>query len=393
MKNTPVPKGFLFSTARASIKHRGRDDMALIYSEERAAVAGTFTRNRVKAAPVLLDRRKVRSGTGRAIVMNSGNANACTGKSGMRDAENICNEISRRLIISEKDVFIASTGVIGVPLPMERIRRGISNLVRNLGNRKIIDAARAIMTTDSFPKVSSRNISVGRAKGTLTGIAKGAGMIAPDMATMLCFLLTDLTIESSRLGKLLKEVVDVTFNRITVDGDMSTNDTVLIMANGAASSRPLEESSRSFKSFRDSLIDITDELSRMIVRDGEGASHFVIIRVTGARTQSDAKKAALTVAKSPLVKTALYGEDLNWGRIMAALGYSGVAIKEDSTEISFNGTTIVKDGLGTGKDRTLSFRKDENVIDINFFNDTATTEIYTCDFTEDYVRLNAEYRT
>ena len=395
-KTMDIPSGYQFSVTGAGIKYKDRTDMALIYSEREAVVAGTFTSNRVKAAPVVLDIKKVRSGTGRAIVVNSGNANACTGQGGMRDAETMCREISRRLDIPEKHVLVASTGIIGTPLPMDRVQRGLEDLSGETARAGMEDVARAIMTTDKFPKISSRKIKIGRTDAVLSGVAKGAGMISPDMATMLCFLLTDLAIEKKALRRALKEATDRTFNLITVDGDMSTNDTVLIMANGTAGNSPLTEKSPGYKKFRETLFELTDEFSRMIVSDGEGATRLIIIRLHGARNYSDAKKAAFSVAKSPLVKTAVYGRDANWGRIMAALGYSGALIRENSVDISINGIKLVRGGLGTGKDMDASEalrHNNEVTIDINLNIGTGTERVYTCDLTEEYLRINAAYRT
>ncbi|NOY39230.1 MAG: bifunctional glutamate N-acetyltransferase/amino-acid acetyltransferase ArgJ, partial [Nitrospirae bacterium] len=373
-----------------------RTDMALIYSECEATVAGTFTSNRVKAAPVVLDIKKVRSGTGRAIIINSGNANACTGQRGKRDAETMCREISKRLDIPEKHVLVASTGVIGSPLPMERVQRGLEDLTTETARTGLDEVARAIMTTDKFPKTSSMKIEIGRTGAILAGVAKGAGMISPDMATMLCFLLTDLAIEKKALKRALKEATEKTFNLITVDGDMSTNDTVLIMANGRAGNTPLTEDSPGYRKFREALFELTDEFSRMIVRDGEGATRLITIKLRGAKNYSDAKKAAFSVANSPLVKTAIYGRDANWGRIMAALGYSGAFIREDSVDISINGINLVRSGLGTGKDvdasETLK-HNNEVTIDINLNTGTETERVYTCDLTDEYLKINATYRT
>lgn len=391
-----VPAGYRLSVTAAGIKYKDRTDMALIYSESEAVVAGTFTSNRVKAAPVVLDIKKVRSGTGRAIVINAGNANACTGQRGMRDAGTMCREISKRLGIPEKHVLVASTGIIGTPLPMESVQRGLEDLSGETAGAGLEDVARAIMTTDKFPKVSSRKIKIGRTDAMLSGVAKGAGMISPDMATMLCFLLTDLAIEKKALKRALKEATERTFNLITVDGDMSTNDTVLIMANGTAGNSPLTEDSPGYKKFRRALFELADEFSRMIVRDGEGATRLIIIKLRGARNYPDAKRAAFSVAKSPLVKTAIYGRDANWGRIMAALGYSGAFIREDSVDISINGIKLVRGGLGTGKDVAASEalrHNNEVTIDINLNIGTGAERVYTCDLTEEYLRINAAYRT
>jgi len=395
-KNTDVPAGYRFSVAAAGIKYEDRPDMALIYSEREAAFAGVFTSNRVKAAPVVLDIRKARSATARAIVINSGNANACTGQRGMKDAEAICRDISKRLNISERHVLIASTGVIGTPLPMDRVQRGLEELSREGAGAGIGDVARAIMTTDRFPKLGSRRIKAGRTEAVLSGVAKGAGMISPRMATMLCFLLTDLAVEKRTLKRALKEATERTFNLITVDGDMSTNDTVLIMANGLAGNRPLTDDSPGYRRFREALFELMDEFSRMIVRDGEGATRLIVIRVRGAKNHPDAKKAAFSVAGSPLVKTAVYGRDANWGRILAALGYSGALFRDDSVDISINGIKLVRNGLATGKDADASqaLKHDKEVtIDIDLKIGTGAERVYTCDLTEEYIRINAAYRT
>lgn len=395
IKSRDIPEGFLLSVTEAGIKYSDRTDMALIYSERDAVTAGTFTRNKVKAAPVLLDIKKVRSRDGRAIIINSGNANACTGRKGMKDAEQICRKVADGLSLSEKKVLISSTGVIGLPLPMKQINAGINNLLSGLGDAGAEDVARAIMTTDSFPKFISRRFRIGRVDASITAIAKGAGMISPGMATMLCFILTDLAVEKRTLQMLLKETVDKTYNLITVDGDMSTNDTVLMMANGAAGNTSLTNESRGFNKFSKVLFEVTDELSRMIVRDGEGATKLVSIRVRGAKNESDAKRAAMSVATSPLVKTAIYGRDANWGRIISAVGYSGAFMKEGLIDISINGVKIVSKGLGTGRDDEASkaMKHDTVSIEINLKLGSSSVRVYTCDFTEEYIKINAEYRT
>ncbi len=394
-KETDVPKGYRFSVAAAGIKYEDRPDMALIYSEREAAAAGVFTTNRVKAAPVVLDMKRIRSSTARAVVINSGNANACTGPRGMEDAEAVCRHAAERLSVPVEHVLTASTGVIGTPLPMERVRRGIEELTGG-ARAGVEDVARAIMTTDRFPKVASKRVKAGGTEAVLTGVAKGAGMISPNMATMLCFLMTDLAVERKALDRALKETVEGTFNLITVDGDMSTNDTVLIMANGLAGNAPLTEGSPGYESFRDALFELADELSRMIARDGEGATRLIVVRVRGASDHADAKRAAFSVARSPLVKTAVYGRDANWGRIMAALGYSGASVSEERTDISVNGIKLVGNGLATGRDAEAAESMKsgaEVVIDIDLNLGPGTERVYTCDLTEEYVRINAAYRT
>ena len=390
-----TPKGFLFSTVEAAIKRPGRKDLALIFSEREAVVSGLFTSNRVKAAPVKLDMKRIRSGKGRAIVVNSGNANACRGEQGLKDAEEMTELVARRAGIDRAGVYVCSTGVIGTPLPMGRIRPAIPELTDSLGNATIHDVAAAIMTTDTFPKVSCKRLRLGNRAVTIAGICKGAGMISPQMATMLCFILTDAGITRSALDAALKRAVGGSFNKITVDGDRSTNDSVLVMANGEAGNEVLEEGSASFTNFALALAGVTAALSRMIVRDGEGATKLVEIEVRNARNPSDAEKAAFSVANSLLVKTAIYGNDANWGRIMAALGHSGIAMNEETTDIYFGRVRVARKGLATGKDKEAShvLQQKEIRIIIDLHCGIASTRVLTCDLTENYVRINAEYRT
>lgn len=390
-----VPKGFLFSTVEAAIKKPGRKDLALIVSQKEASIAGMFTTNKVKAAPVKLDMRKIRSGRAQAIVVNSGNANACTGGKGMQDSLEIVNRVAAGLKVKPSLVYICSTGVIGVPLPMGRIRQKISRLMLHIGRSAIEDVAKAIMTTDTFPKIVSKKVKIGRKTGTITGICKGAGMICPDMATMLCFIMTDIAVKQKMLDRTLRGAVSNSFNSVTVDGDRSTNDTVLIMANGMLGNQHITEKSASYHQFKKALSDVTHQLSRMVVKDGEGATKLIEIEVRGARNETDARKAAFAVANSKLVKTAIYGNDVNWGRIMAALGYAGIAIKEERTDIYFEKIAIVKKGTGAGREgkaREVMKRKEfAIVIDLNIGK--ASAKVLTCDLTEDYVKINASYRT
>ncbi|MDA8338924.1 MAG: bifunctional glutamate N-acetyltransferase/amino-acid acetyltransferase ArgJ [Nitrospiraceae bacterium] len=390
-----TPKGFLFSAVEAAIKKPGRKDLALIFSEGEAVVSGMFTKNNIKAAPVRLDMKLIKSGKGQAIIVNSGNANACTGKQGMKDAVEMAEMTAKILGVKADRVYVCSTGVIGTPMPMERIRSKIAELADNLGRRTIDDVAAAIMTTDTFPKTISKRIKIDGKTITISGVCKGAGMICPDMATMLCFIMTDANIEKSALNKALKIAVQKSFNRITIDGDMSTNDTVLVMANGMVGNKPIKANSKDFEVFAKAVSDITYELSRMIVKDGEGATKLVEIEIRNAKSDKDAEKGAFAIANSMLVKTAIYGNDANWGRIMAALGYSGIAIKEEKTEIFFNGLKIVTKGMGIGKDKEanekLKSKEIKIVVDLHLGKGTA--KVLTCDLTEDYVKINAEYRT
>ncbi|HXX57655.1 MAG TPA: bifunctional glutamate N-acetyltransferase/amino-acid acetyltransferase ArgJ [Thermodesulfovibrionales bacterium] len=394
-ENAMTPKGYLFSAAEAAIKKPGRKDLALIFSEQEAVMSGNFTTNRVKAAPVKLDMKRIRSGRGRAIVVNSGNANACRGEEGMRDALEMTELVSCALGINMKGVYVCSTGVIGTPLPMGRIRPVIPKLTKGLGKSTVDDVAAAIMTTDTFPKVVSRRLKLADRTVTITGLCKGAGMISPLMATMLCFILTDARIARSALDAALSLAVRESFNKITIDGDRSTNDTVLVMANGMARNETVEKGSADFKKFVRALSDVTSALSRMIVRDGEGATKLVEIEVRNAKNTRDAEKAAFSVANSLLVKTAIYGNDANWGRIMAALGHSGISMREEKTDISFGKVRIVLRGLATGKEGEAAdvLRQREIRITINLHIGNSSARVLTCDLTEDYVRINAEYRT
>ena len=390
-----VPKGFRFSTVEASIKYPNRNDLALIYSEVEANIAGTFTTNKVKAAPVRLDMKKIRSGRGQAIVINSGNANACTGKKGLQDATEMASLVASGLHIKPYLVYVCSTGVIGVPMPMERVRLKIPELINNLGRSTIEDVAKEIMTTDTFPKSVVKTVKIGDKRGIIVGVCKGAGMIWPNMATMLCFLMTDIAVEQKTLDKTLKDAVQQSFNRITVDGDRSTNDTVLIMANGVLRNPLITEKSESYASFKKALHEVTHELSRFIVKDGEGSTKLIEIEVKGAKSEANAEKAAFAVANSNLVKTAIYGNDPNWGRIMAALGYSDVTINEEKVDIYFGKVKIVSKGIGTGRDEeaieVLKGREIKIVVDLHLGRSSA--KVLTCDLTEEYIKANKAYRT
>lgn len=395
MNSVIAPKGFLFSTAEAAIKKPGRKDLALIYSEKEAVVSGMFTMNNIKAAPVKLDMKRIKSGKGQAIIVNSGNANACTGGQGMKDALEMTALTAKTLGLKQGDVYVCSTGVIGTPMPMERIQPKITELAGNLGKAGIDDVAAAIMTTDTFPKAISKKIKINGTAVTISAVCKGAGMICPNMATMLCFIMTDANMDRKALDTALKNAANKSFNRITIDGDMSTNDTVLIMANGLACNKPIKTNSKDFEIFAKALSGMTYELSKMIVTDGEGATKLIEIEVKNAKNDNDAEKAAFAVANSMLVKTAIYGNDANWGRIMAALGYSGISIKEEKTDIFLNGLKMVSKGMGTGKDKEANERlKSKEVkIVVALGLGKGAAKVLTCDLTEDYVKINAEYRT
>jgi glutamate N-acetyltransferase/amino-acid N-acetyltransferase len=390
-----TPEGFRFATAEAAIKKPGRKDLALIFSETEAAMAAVFTTNKVKAAPVRLCMQRIQCGRGQAILINSGNANACTGDRGVRDAAEMADLVAAVLKIPVRSAYVCSTGVIGTPMPMDRVRRTVPKLADTLGKGTVADIAAAIMTTDTFPKMAHGVVKLGGKVCTITGICKGAGMIAPDMATMLGFIMTDARVAATALKRVLRDAVTSSFNTVTVDGDMSTNDTVIMMANGAAGNRQIIEESRDYRAFAAAVTEVASALSRMIVKDGEGATKIVRIHVRNAKSDREAQKAARAVAGSLLVKTAMYGNDANWGRIMAALGRAGVSVEERNVDILLNGLKIVSRGIGTGRDNEAnqSLRTDEVLVTIDLREGSGRATVLTCDLTEEYIKINAEYRT
>jgi glutamate N-acetyltransferase/amino-acid N-acetyltransferase len=395
-KSFLVP-GFKAWGIHCGIKKTDKKDLALIYSDRDAVVAGVFTKNRVKAACVLLDAAKAKSGKGQVIVANSGCANACTGKRGLADARTTADIAARELGVTPASVYVASTGVIGEFLPLQKLETGIVTAAGLLSPAGWEQAAEAIMTTDLYPKLSIVQEEIGGKTLTVAGIAKGSGMIHPDMATMLCFVMTDANIAAPLLKKCLLASVETSFNSITVDGDTSTNDMILCMANGAAGNKRIAAGTKEQKKFQACLDAVTRSLARQVVRDGEGATKFVEIVVRGAKTPAEAKRAAVTVAKSSLVKTALFGEDANWGRIMAALGYSGVDMDESRTDISIGKAKLVEKGLGQGKaadrEASLALKQREVQITIDLHKGKAESTIWTCDLSGEYIKINAAYRS
>jgi len=390
-----IPKGFRFGAVEAAVKKPGRLDLGVILSETEAVVAGTFTRNLVVAAPVVVCRERVRRGTARAILVNSGNANACTGERGIADVRRITGRLGELFGLEAEAVLPCSTGVIGLPLPMDRMEAALPRLPGALGDDPE-PLARAILTTDQFPKLSARAVVAGGRELRVLGIAKGAGMIRPDMATMLAFLVTDAPIGAGRLHELLSAAVERSFNRITVDGDTSTNDTVLCLANGAAGGRELDGDPAALELLGGALREVCRNLARMIVRDGEGASKVVDVRVRGAGDDAAALVIARTIAASPLVKTALHGEDPNWGRIAGALGRSG-AYAGGSFRISIGGVVVAEDGLGVGPEAEARahdrMTEAEYEILVEIRDGEGEAAVTTCDLTAEYVRINADYRT
>jgi len=391
--------GFKAATARAGLRGPGdhREDMALIYSDTPAVAAGVFTRNRVRAAPVKLCRKRLRSPSARAILVNAGVANAMTGRAGMEAATNTCDAVAEELGLLPSQVLPASTGVIGVRLPADKMIGKVPELVAGLSYGNFRNVAQAILTTDTVPKITKRSFKVGARRGTVLGIAKGAGMIAPDMATMLAFLFTDVAVRPRLLRNALGEAVKDTFNRIVVDGDTSTNDSVIVMAGGALGNEPLKESGPGSKSFIEALKDVCSGLAEMIVRDGEGAARVARITVKGAASESDAVKAAGTVAGSPLVKTALHGADPNWGRIAAAIGRSGAKMDERKLVIKIGAVTCVRCGVQaegfSEKKAAAAMRKNTVDIEVDLGTGNCRASFLTCDMGPDYVRINSHYRT
>ena len=391
-------KGFSAAAVKAGIRYQDRLDLGLIYSEVPAVAAGVFTTNKVKAAPLLLDMERLGQGRAQAVLVNSGNANACTGKKGMQMARETSAMVARQLGLEEDLVQVASTGVIGQPLILKPFESAVPKLVASLSPDGFADVTRAIMTTDTVPKSSFRRIDIDGTEVSLLAIAKGSGMIMPDMATMLCFLVTDAQIVYPELQATIRNCVDKTFNRITVDGDTSTNDMVLALANGVAGNRWIDEDNpEGREAFAAAVMAMFKELALMIVADGEGATKLVTVRIIGARDDEGAMNAAQTIANSSLVKTAFFGEDANWGRIIAALGRSDCHLNPDRVAIFFDEVQMVRDGVGLGDKAeeacTAVLKQDRFTVTIDLQDGSGTAEVYTCDFSLDYVRINADYRS
>ncbi len=394
MSMIPCP-GFRAAGVVAGIKKNGRKDLGLIACDGPASVAGLFTRNRVQAAPVILDRERVGNGVCRAVIVNSGNANCCTGADGYQNAVRMARAAAIGLGVSEEQVLVASTGVIGEPLPVERIERALPSLLEALSSEGVADFAEAIMTTDRVPKVVSRQMEIDGRSVTLTGVAKGAGMIRPDVATMLCFLMTDGRASAEPLKDMLSTGAERSFNRVTVDGDTSTNDTILILANGR-SNVDLEPAAAR-EAFQTMLDEVMLALAKWVVKDAEGSNKLVEIRVVGAAADAEARAMADTIAHSPLVKTALFGEDANWGRILAAAGRSGAALDPGRVDIYIGPVQMVSNGIGCGQAAEAAatgvLKTDEFSITVDLHLGTGRASVYTCDLSIDYVKINADYRS
>jgi glutamate N-acetyltransferase/amino-acid N-acetyltransferase len=389
--------GFLFSGISAGIKKDGKRDLGLIFSEVPAQVAGLFTTNAVKAAPVQLNMERIKRGLCQAVIVNSGNANACTGSQGLKDAKRVSSLIAKQLGINENLVFPSSTGVIGSPLPMKKIEERIPELMDSLSPEGWMNTVEAIMTTDTFPKIEAATCRLKGKQVKLCGMVKGAGMICPNLATMLCFLVTDANIKASLLQRMLEKASEVSYNRITIDGETSTNDTVLILANGEAGHPILNRMDRDAEVFQSMLFEVCKNLAKRLVKDGEGATKFIEIVLRGARNKEDAKQAAYAIAHSPLVKTAFFGEDANWGRILCALGHSGAHINPNRMDVFFDKVPIVKNGMGVHprleEKAAEVIKKKSFKVTVDLHKGESFFSLFTTDLSIDYVKINASYRS
>lgn len=392
-----APKGFLAAGVKAGIKKSGKQDVAIIYSEVPAAAAGVFTTNTMAAAPVVISRKVAASGVASAVAVNAGCANACTGEQGTLDAQQMAKEAAAALSVPTEQVFVASTGIIGQTLPMDKLTAGIKDAASKLTKEGEADACMAILTTDTTEKKTAYTFPVAGQTVTIAGMAKGSGMIHPNMATMLGFITTDAAIDSALLQQALKTATEVSFNMVSVDGDTSTNDSVFVMANGMAGNAKITDAaSADFAVFQEALTTVCTDLAKKIAKDGEGASKFLEVNVEGAASFASAKKIAMAIAKSPLVKTAFFGEDPNWGRIICAIGYSGENIQPADTNIWIGDVQVVADGMGADfKEAALKtiMAKDDIVITAKVGNGTEKATVWTCDFSYEYVKINGEYHT
>ncbi len=390
----PKIAGVDFATHAAAIKYKGRDDVMLARLAPGTSVAGVFTKSSTRSAAVLDCQAKVgrKSDSGAAILVNAGNANAFTGQKGQTTVEEVTRALASAIAVPKERVFTASTGVIGEPLPPEQITNAIDTLISNLSPDGLGDAARAIMTTDTFPKAASRTLETSGGRVTIAGIAKGSGMIAPDMATMLSYVFTDASIAPEDLQALLTHATEHTFNAITVDSDTSTSDTLMVAATGASGVDVTDD-----EGFKDALTEVLKDLAHQVVRDGEGATKFVEITVTGARSQGDARTHAMAIANSPLVKTAIAGEDPNWGRVVMAIGKSDAEADRDKISIRFGDVLVAENGwISPDYDESLAaehMKQAEVRITVDLGLGISAQTVWTCDLTHRYIEINADYRS
>ena len=390
-------KGFKACGIEAGIKYKNRRDMAMVVADKPATVAALYTTNKVAAAPVQVDRERTVSGRAQAVVVNSGCANACTGETGLQNAREMARLAAEALGIDDKLVLVCSTGVIGVNLPMERIATGAKLAASALNVAGGNDAAHAIMTTDTVDKQVAVTLELDGKTVTIGGMCKGSGMIEPNMATMLGFLTTDAAVDAKALDRALRLAANKSFNRVVVDGDMSTNDTVMVFASGVAGNATLTEQHPQWLDFVDALTTVCIELGKKMVMDGEGATKFVTVRVHGAKTMEDAQKAARAISKSALVKTSWFGLDPNWGRVIAATGYSGAQVDDQKAQIYYGDICAYDQGRVADKALLKAMqdvmRKRAFDVTVNLNLGDGEDVVYTCDFSYDYVKINAEYTT
>ena len=390
------PKGFQAAGVKAGIKKSGNLDVAVIYTEKEAAAAGTFTKNAVAAAPVHVSKKVVATHAAHAIVANAGCANACTGAQGEKDAAAMQQIAANALGCTPDDVIVGSTGIIGQLLPMDKVEQGIKAAVKELSVDGSMDAGNAIITTDTYSKAGATSVTIGGKEVRFGIIAKGSGMIRPDMATVLCFITTDADIDGVLLQEALSEVIEHSLNMISIDGDMSTNDMAIVLANGAAGNPKITEKNADYEMFKETLLVLCQGISEKIAADGEGATKFITVHVKGAKSFSDAKTVGMSVANSPLVKTAFFGEDPNWGRVICAVGYAGVPMDPNHTTVKFGGIPVYADGVGTSYDtdalRTVMTAHDI-VVEIDLKDGDSEVKVWTCDFSYEYVKINGEYHT
>jgi glutamate N-acetyltransferase/amino-acid N-acetyltransferase len=387
--------GFRAAGVAAGIKKNAAPDLGLIVSDGAATVAAVFTRNCVQAAPVTISRQRATSGVGQAVIVNSGNANCCTGEQGMRDAVAMADAAANAVGIDPERVLVASTGVIGEPLPLAKIQKALPALSDALRQDGFEDFAEAIMTTDTVPKLVRRQGDIEGHPFTVLAAAKGAGMIRPDMATMLCFVCTDVGIDAGLLQQCLHRAVDRTLNRISIDGDTSTNDTVLVLANGCSGAQVATPSQ--LEAFQVLLCDLLGDIAHRLVKDGEGVTKVVDLTVAGAASDTEAFQIADAVAHSPLVKTAFFGQDANWGRVIAAAGRAGVPLDPDRIDLYFNDVQMVRNGRGCGPRAealaTTVLQRPEFAVTIKLNQGDGRATLLTCDFSVEYVKINADYRS
>jgi glutamate N-acetyltransferase/amino-acid N-acetyltransferase len=390
-----LPKGFLYAGAVSGIKTDGKKDLAIIYSEVPSIASGMFTTNAIKAAPVIVSMNQLKKGQKRIIIANSGIANAATGQSGIKDVNEIINAYAKGFNVKPDEILTASTGIIGRRLPVDKIIAQIPVLKNDLSRQGFMDAVRAIMTTDTVPKYGSRRLKISGKEVILTGFVKGSGMIQPHMATMLAFFTSDVKITPGALKKALSNASEMSFNRITIDGEMSTNDTVLILANGLAQNDTVTEDGKNYQLFEQAMMDLTKELIEKMVKDGEGASKVIEINVTGTKTEDDGRKVAFKLANSPLIKTAFFGEDPNWGRIVATIGASCTYANESTLKIWIGKQIVFNCGKGIDNDVLLKVRNSMKNKTIQLTVDLGAGNkgfnVMTCDLTYDYIRINSTY--